>query len=166
MGTRTHRDIQHRWALEASIEIDAPPVVVWEIMTNFDHTAWAPTGIKSIRGEFVDGGKATVVYRLCGIPTWTRRRLKVNPGTGFGWDGHAAPGLLDDHAFLLTPLDDGTRTLVTQTDRADGRLGRLFGRFIVAIEAHDDQRWNKALKAQVEAFQELSQRIEEASSSS
>jgi hypothetical protein len=90
------------------IEIDAPPDVVWKVLTDFSgYGLWNPF-VRRIAGELIVGERLRVLARLpCGLPMllWPRV-LEFEIERKIAWLGSLLrSGLLDgEHHLILEPL--------------------------------------------------------------
>ncbi|KAB1197544.1 MULTISPECIES: SRPBCC domain-containing protein [Haloferax] len=141
--------------LTTSIEIDAPPERVWDVLVDFDHyDDWNP--FMRIVGRANEG--ATLVVRL--MPPGTRESVfepdvtRCERYREFGWLGHlVVPGLFDgEHRFRLEPLDGGTRTRFEHRETFSGILAGITLRFIGDQTKAGFEAMNEALKGRVESL--------------
>src|SRR5688572_5853333 len=111
--------------LQAAIEIDAPAVQVWQILTSFAaYAEWNPF-IKEARGDVRPGASLQVRIQPPGSGALTFRPTvrRARPNRELSWLGRLlVPGLLDgEHSFELEPLDYG-RTRFVQRETFTGLL--------------------------------------------
>lgn len=102
-----------RRELKTEIMIDAPPAIVWAVISNpAGYRDWNPF-LVSMEGELVEG--ATLTNRMKPSKgsemTFRPTVLKVVPERELRWLGRLLlPRLFDgEHYFLLHPQDGGTR---------------------------------------------------------
>jgi hypothetical protein len=139
--------------IHAEIDIDAPPAVVWEVLTDFPRYArWNPF-IVDVRGEPRAGESVEVTVAL---PGQERRvfRTRVTHASAAGeltWVGRLPiPGLLDgEHSFVVAPRRDSEGTRFIQHESFSGVL------LAFVSDAEDTVRagfhaMNRALKAEAE----------------
>ena len=139
--------------LRTSVDIEAPPAAVWEILTDLPAYAdWNPF-ITSSQGAIAPGrrltnrlepaGKRPVTFR----PTVTA----VDEGRALEWVGRLImPGLFDGrHRFELVETGGGTR--LVQTERFTGLLVPLFARSLDTTTRAGFEAMNAALKARAES---------------
>jgi hypothetical protein len=139
--------------IHAEIDIDAPPEVVWAILTDFGrYPRWNPF-IREIRGEARAGETLEVTVEL---PEQARRvfRTRVLHADAAGeltWLGRLPlPGLLDgEHSFVVAPNRDGRTTRFIQHEHFSGVLLGFLGGFEHEVRAGFDAM-NRALKAEAE----------------
>jgi hypothetical protein len=114
-----------RWKIATSVEIDAPPARVWEVLVDLPaYREWNPFIVEAA-GRVAVG--ETLSLRMA-LPGWEPmtiepRLLVVEPGRELRWKGRLVlPGLFDgEHAFVLTPLADGR----TRLDHVESFAGLL-----------------------------------------
>jgi len=135
-----------------SVDIDAPPAVVWEVLTDFEaYPEWNDR--TRIDGRAVEGERLTVAPGPDGgrMPTFRPRVLRATPETELRWLGHLyVRGLFDgEHVFSIEDLGDG-RSRLNQHEEFGGLLaGFLLGRYGEATEVNFEAV-NAALKARAE----------------
>jgi hypothetical protein len=128
-------DSPFRWRIATSVEVDAPPDRVWEVLVDLPaYRDWNPFIVEA-SGTVAVG--ETLSLRMA-LPGWDPmtiepRLLVVEPGRELRWKGRLVlPGLFDgEHAFLLTPLPNG-RTRVDHVEDFAGLLLPLARRLIHA----------------------------------
>jgi hypothetical protein len=134
----------------ASVQIDAPPAVVWAVLTDLaGYSDWNPL-FKEASGE-VDTGRWIVlrsVNPLNGrLMTVKPKITVVQPEQELRWVS-SLPGIIrGEHSFILTAVDEGTQLVQSETYR--GLLSRLSGRNLARTEASFAEL-NQALKQQAE----------------
>jgi hypothetical protein len=139
--------------IETTVEIDAPPAAVWEVLTDFPaYGEWNPF-IRSIEGTANEGGRLTVRLEPPdgkGM-TITPTVLTAEPERELRWKGRLlVPGLFDgEHSFRIEPLD-GQRSRFVHGERFTGILVGFVKGVLGKTEAGFEQM-NAALKQRVEA---------------
>ncbi|WP_224333929.1 SRPBCC domain-containing protein [Haloprofundus halobius] len=138
--------------VHTSIDIEAPPSIVWEVLTDFDaYHEWNPY-ITEASGEVGEG--ETVEIRV--EPTGRRSsRLKcevtnVVAERRLQWVGSLrVPGLFTGrHTFELEPLGDDRTRLVNREE-----VSGLLARFVVTDETPLDYDWmNQELARRAELW--------------
>jgi hypothetical protein len=141
------RHIQHQ------IDIDAPPAVVWQQLTDTaGYADWNPF-VRRLSGELREGAKLTVEIAPPGGRTMTFKPtvLCAEAGRELRWLGRLlVPGLFDgEHSFRLEELADG-RTRLTQAERFRGLLVGPLGGTLEKTRLGFEQM-NRALKQRAEA---------------
>jgi len=137
-----------------TIDIDAPPAVVWDVLTDFEaYPEWNDR--TRIDGQAVEGERLTVAPGPQGgrMPTFRPRVQRATPGTELRWLGHLyVRGLFDgEHVFSIEDLGDD-RSRLTQHEEFSGLLaGFLLGRYGEATESNFEAV-NAALKTRAEAI--------------
>lgn len=112
-----------------AIDIDAPPVAVWSVLTDLPaYGDWNPFVI-ALSGTLVVGSRLTARIRPPGGSAMTFRPViqVLQPQRELQWLGHLLlPGLFDGaHRFVLEPRDDGLRTRLHHSETFSGLLVRL-----------------------------------------
>lgn len=137
--------------LDTSIDIDAPPRRVWDVLV--DLPAWAEWNpfIPSIAGKLEVGAslRMTVTPPDMKPMEFTPKVFSVRPGEEIVWGG----GFLlfvyrGDHAIWLEPLPSGG-TRFRQRERFMGPMVLLMGRMFGPTEQGYHQM-NRALKQRIE----------------
>ncbi len=139
--------------LTTSIDIAAPPEVVWETLADFSTYAdWNPLTPR-VDGSLDVGETVTLTVRLGGNKMKRKHTLSRADGTALCWTIQSgAPWLIrGERCQTLTDLGDGT-TRYENEERVEGLVGPLvkltYGRTIQsALEAVGE-----GLKAHVEAL--------------
>ena len=139
--------------LENTIDIDATPDEVWDVLTDFEeYEAWNPF-IRSITGPAEEGERLAITLTPPG-----GRSIVMKPtvraadrGRRFAWLGHlGVPWIFDgEHEFLMAPSSNGT-TVFTQRETFRGVLVPFVGSLLRKTEAGFGVM-NVALKQRVEA---------------
>ena len=111
--------------ITATVDLDAPPERVWQILTDTaGHSAWNPF-ITKMAGTLEVGQKLDITIAPPGGKPMSFRPTvtDVQPAQRLAWLGHLGfPGLFDGaHTFTLTPLPDG-RTQFVQAETFSGVL--------------------------------------------
>ena len=113
---------------EASIEIEAPTSVVWEVFTDAERWAqWTEsvTAVRALDGPGIEIGKRFEIKQPK-FPKLVWEVTAVEPGVSWTWR-QRSPGGTTDATHVLEPLGDG-RTLVRQVIDQQGPIGVLVGR--------------------------------------
>lgn len=135
--------------IQTTIDIQASPAQVWEVLINTqEYPAWNPF-ITSIEGELAIGNriKATI-----GKMNFTPTILAYEQNKKLEWLGHLLlPKLFFDgkHSFTLTANPDGTTTLI-HSEVFTGLLVPLFKKQLMTETKAGFEAMNQALKARVE----------------
>jgi hypothetical protein len=141
--------------IETSIEIDAPPSRVWEVLTDQRSVAtWNPF-IRSMAGPLKEGGRLLVEISppKQRAMTFRPKVLRVVPERELRWLGTLLiPGLFNgEHYFLLAPVGDEA-TRFTQGEKFSGILVTPFEkRGMLKATQQGFEAMNAALKARSEA---------------
>jgi hypothetical protein len=141
-----------RW-ISTEIDIDAPPAVVWKVLTDLSgYCSWNPT-IRRIEGNLAVESCLRVFACLpCGLPMMFRPRLlEFKPEREIKWIGNlVVPGLIDgEHLFLINPIDD-FRTRFVQREEYHGILLPLLWKWLRDQGRRAFEMMNQALKAEAE----------------
>ena len=139
--------------LITSIEIDAPPNVVWEILTEFERfDLWNPF-IRSIDGKAAAGQKLEIKVKPPGGKLMTFRPvvLVADPGLELRWLGRVLfSGIFDgEHRFQIEPLSD-RRVRFVHSERFSGLLVPFFWRSLDTQTRQGFEEMNDALKLRAE----------------
>jgi len=137
---------------ESEREIEAPPEVVWRVLTDFAaYPEWNPFIVR-IEGDLTVGQILDLTIQPPGRRAMTFRPkvLRCEPNRELRWLGHfLVPGLFDgEHAHQLDGLETG-RTRYRQSEAFRGLLVPLTGRLLAATQQGFDAM-NTALKARAE----------------
>jgi hypothetical protein len=113
------------WTIATVVEIDAPAARVWNVLVDLPaYREWNPF-IVDASGTVAVGETLSLRMALPGRDPMTiqPRLLVVDPQRELRWKGRlVVPGLFDgEHAFVLTPLENG-RTRLDHWERFAGLL--------------------------------------------
>jgi hypothetical protein len=119
--------------IEHTIDIEAPPATVWQILTDTDrYQDWNPF-MPRLSGRLAPGERLTLTVRP-GPRTMTFRPtvLAVQDGVLIRWRGRlGVPGLFDgEHELRLEPIPDGGTRFV-QRETFTGLLVPMMPRVLV-----------------------------------
>jgi hypothetical protein len=137
--------------MSAAIQIDAPPMTVWAILTDLtSYPDWNPL-FREASGQIAVGNRITLrtVHPANGRPMTVKPKITVaDPGAELRWTS-SLPGIISgEHSFTLTQAEGGTRLVQAETFR--GLLvplsGQTFARSEVSFEG-----LNEAIKKRAEA---------------
>jgi hypothetical protein len=122
--------------IDTRIEVAAPPVRVWDVLTDFARfPEWNPF-ITRIEGVVEPGARLRVEIKPPGKSpmTFTPTVLAARPGKELRWRGRLlVPGLFDgEHAFQLE--ERGGICSFRQSERFTGLLVPLLGGALAATE--------------------------------
>jgi hypothetical protein len=137
--------------ISASIEIGAPPMTVWAIITDLRHyPEWNPL-FREASGEVAVGNRITLrsVHPANGRMMTVKPKIVVaEPGVELRWSA-GLPGIIGgEHSFALTPRNSGTRLVQSETFRG---LLAPFSRRTMANSSTSFREMNEALKRRAEA---------------
>ncbi len=143
-----------RHALHTEVTIDAPPAVVWQVLTDLDrYPEWNPFIVES-RGTPALGERLTNRLQPAGGKAMTFRPTitACRPEAVLEWLGRAGlPGLFDGrHRFELRATADGGTT-VSHTEHFSGLLVRFLRASLDTSTKAGFEAMNAALKARAEA---------------
>lgn len=138
-----------RDGFETRAFIDAPPEIVWALLTDpAEHQAWSPT-VRRIEGRFVAGERVCLTMRTPsgGEITFHPEILVAEPGRELRWLGRLGlPRVFDgEHYFRLAAEDGGTRLIHGERFR-----GLLLWVIDIQPFRAEFERANDALKARAE----------------
>jgi hypothetical protein len=127
------REGAFHWQIATSVEIDAPPARVWEVLVDLPaYPEWNPFIVEAA-GRVAVGETLSLRMALPGRSPMTiePELLAVTPERELRWKGRLfLRGLFDgEHAFALTPLPDG-RTRLDHSERFSGLLLPLARRMV------------------------------------
>jgi len=137
--------------ISASIEISAPPMAVWAVITDLArYPEWNPL-FREASGEIAVGQRITLrsVHPANGrMMTVKPKIVVVEPGVELRWAA-GIPGIIGgEHSFVLSPAREGTRLVQSESFR--GLLAPLSGR-ATANTSTSFRELNEALKKRAEA---------------
>jgi hypothetical protein len=137
--------------IATAVDIDAPALAVWRILTDFSaYPEWNPF-IRRIEGEPTPGARLRVTIQPPGRRPMTFRPtvLIAEPGRELRWLGRVLmPGIFDgEHAFVIEDRPDGCRLRQEETFR--GLLVAAFGGMLADTE-RGFAALNAALKQRAE----------------
>lgn len=141
--------------LVTSVEIDAPPEVVWQIMTDFNRFAqWNPF-IRFASGKATQGSQLQVQMRSPNGRGMTFHPviLVAEPGRELRWLGRfLLPGVFDgEHRFYIESLSK-ERVRFVQSESFSGLLVPFFWRSLNTQTRQGFEEMNSALKLQAEHY--------------
>ena len=139
--------------LRTEIDIDASGERVWRVLTDFSaYGEWNPF-ITSISGEVRRGARLKVRVQPSGGRGMTFRPtvLAADRNRELRWVGRLLfPGIFDgEHAFLITPLENG-RVRLRQQETFRGLLVPLLRRLLDGQTRAGFEAMNRALKERAE----------------
>lgn len=139
--------------IHAEIDVEAPPEVVWRVLTDFTrYPRWNPF-IVEIRGEPRAGETLEVTVAPPGQEqrVFRTRVTHADPAGELTWIGRLPiPGLLDgEHTFVVAPRRDGPGTRFIQHENFSGVLLGFVSDAEDAVRA-GFHAMNRALKAEAE----------------
>jgi hypothetical protein len=139
--------------LRSDIEIDAPPEMVWEVLTDFgSYPEWNPF-IRRIEGEVSPGASLRVRMQPPGRRgmTFKPKLLKVEPNQELRWLGRLViPGLFDGEHIFSIETSEPTHVRFHQREIFKGLLVPMLRRMLQDTRRGFDEM-NRALKLRVEA---------------
>jgi uncharacterized membrane protein len=116
---------------EDSVEIDAPPQLVWDVFSDVEHWPDWTASVTSLVGR--DGPALAVGKRFAikqpGMQKLVWKVTEIDPGSSWTWV-QRSPGVLVTASHWVT-AQPGGRTLVRQRLDQRGALGALVGRLMV-----------------------------------
>ncbi len=141
--------------LITSIEINASPNAVWQVLTDFSRfPQWNPF-IRSISGEVTQGAQLHVQVQPPdgdGM-TFHPKVLVAEPGHELRWLGRfLLPGIFDgEHRFQIEPLGEH-RVRFVQSEVFSGLLVPLLWNSLDTKTRQGFEEMNQALKLQAEQY--------------
>ena len=138
--------------IRTAIEIDAPAVRVWDVLTDVaSYDEWNPF-IRHLEGELREGSrlKATIAPPDGRATTFTPAVTDLQPRRRIAWLGHlGVRGIFDgEHFHEVEELEPG-RTRYVQRERFTGALVPFVGGMLRKTE-EGFRRMNAALKERAE----------------
>jgi hypothetical protein len=137
--------------MSAAIQIDAPPMTVWAVLTDLSsYPDWNPL-FREAAGQIAVGNRITLrtLHPANGRMMTVRPKITVaNPGSELRWTASLPPIISGEHSFTLTAAGGGTRLVQTETFR--GLLVPLSGKTFTRSEASFESL-NEAIKKRAEA---------------
>jgi uncharacterized membrane protein len=112
---------------DASIEIDAPAPVVWDVFADVEHwPSWTAsvTSLTALDGPSLEVGKRFEIHQPK-MPKLVWRVTSVDQGQGWTWSVRS-PGARTEAVHEVVPLGE-ERTLVRQRIDQRGPFGALVG---------------------------------------
>lgn len=136
-------------SIHTTIDINATPNQVWEILTDFDkYSEWNPF-VKKIEGDIAVGNRFKAEI---GNMKFKPVVIAFEKGKVFEWLGHfLIPGVFFDgqHKFELISNQDGTTTL-NHSEKFKGILVPLMKKKLMTETKVDFESLNEALKKRAE----------------
>jgi hypothetical protein len=137
--------------ISASIEIGAPPMTVWAVITDLGrYPEWNPL-FREASGEVAVGQRITLrsVHPANGRVMTVKPTIVVaEPGVELRWAA-GLPGIIGgEHSFALSPMNGGTRLVQSESFRG---LLAPFSRRTLANTSTSLRELNEALKKRAEA---------------
>jgi hypothetical protein len=137
--------------ISAAIEIGAPPMTVWTVITDLGHyPEWNPL-FREASGEIAVGQRITLrsVHPANGrMMTVKPKIIVVEPGVELRWAA-GLPGIIGgEHSFALSTRRGGTRLVQSETFR--GLLAPFSGK-TMGNTSTSFRELNEALKKRAEA---------------
>jgi hypothetical protein len=136
--------------IDTEIDVDAPPAVVWEVLTDFgSYPEWNPLVTEAV-GDVREGAKVRIRLAPDGKPAMdtTVEVTRVDPERRLQWVGTLPiPGLFTGrHTMAIDPRDDGGVRFVH---------GESFSGLLAWLVVDDDlvesyRAMNRALKQRAE----------------
>ncbi|MGB6208158.1 SRPBCC family protein [Mycobacterium sp.] len=135
---------------EDSVEIDAPPQLVWEIFSDVEHWPDWTASVTSLAG--LDGAALAVGKRFAikqpGMQKLVWQVTEIEPGSSWTWV-QRSPGVHVSARHYITARTGGG-TLVRQQLDQRGPLGALVGRLMVKKTKRFLDLEGQGLKARAE----------------
>jgi len=140
--------------LETSIDIDASPDAIWEVLSDLpSYPSWNPF-IRELRGRLSTGERLELRMQPVGGKAIRFRPtvLAAEPARELRWLGRLVmPGVLDgEHRFAIEPTARGSR--LVQEERFTGLLVPFLARGLQRGTLPGFERMNEAVKERAEAM--------------
>jgi hypothetical protein len=141
--------------IKTQIQINATPLQVWKVLTDFEnYSKWNPF-VRSITGDVREGNKIKVVLGPEGSKpmTFKPKVLAFKTAQEFRWLGNLfIDGIFDgEHYFQLMENVDGTTTFI-HGERFKGIMVGMMAKKLDTDIKKGFKAMNKALKKQVEVL--------------
>ncbi|WP_336361028.1 SRPBCC domain-containing protein [Haladaptatus sp. ZSTT2] len=141
--------------LTTSIDIDASPATVWQVLTDFStYPEW--NDYMHISGSPTVGSRLHIRPGPAAgrVPSFKPRVLKADENRELRWLGHLyVNGLFDgEHRFVIDDLGDG-RSRLTQAEQFSGLFVGPFNRFMGSQTERNFTGVNEALKERAETLE-------------
>lgn len=131
--------------------IDAPPEIVWKVLTTVDeYPSWNPF-MTRVSGDFVEGQTVRIRFgQSDDAMELTAKVLTVQPQAELHWRGQVwMPGLFDgDHHITL--VRDGNGTMLSQDEIFSGLLVGRLTRSVLETTRENFEAMDAALKKRAE----------------
>jgi hypothetical protein len=136
---------------EAASTIAAPPDAVWTVLVDGAGYPQWDSGVQSVEGAIVPGGKITVRSEAAPGRAFPVRVTGFEPGRSMTWSGGMPLGLFKGvRTFTLAPEGDGRTTSFSVREEYTGPLlpliwrsmpdlGPSFRQFADGLKAHVEQ---------------------------
>ena len=96
---------------EETVDIDAPPAIVFDILTDVERWSEWTASIRSIKrlepGVLAEGSTARV--HAAGVPAGQFQVTAFEPGRSFVWSSKPMPGVTADAGHEVEPANAGSR---------------------------------------------------------
>lgn len=140
-------------SIYTDIVINAAAGKVWKTLTDFKNMPnWSST-LKSISGDFINGGSVTLKFDLGAgnVVDIPRNGFKYQEGVLLGWSGEVAafPGLTDNHVYRIEPISK-YQTRFIQTDEFKGLIKDVTPLALANESLLPYTKFNQELKNEVE----------------
>jgi hypothetical protein len=137
--------------MSATIQIAAPPMDVWAVLTDLSsYPDWNPL-FREASGQVAAGNRIRLrsVHPANGRLMTVKPKITLaSPGAELRWTA-SLPGIMSgEHSFVLAEADGGTR--LTQSETFRGLLTAFSGKTLARAEA-SFRELNEALKKRAEA---------------
>ncbi len=141
--------------IQTQIQINATPLQVWDVLTDFEsHSKWNPF-VRSITGDVREGNNIKVVLGPEGAKpmTFKPKVLAYKEAQEFRWLGHLLfKGIFDgEHYFKLLENVDGSTTFI-HGEHFNGVLVGVMAKKLDTDIQKGFEEMNKALKKQAEDY--------------
>jgi hypothetical protein len=143
-----------RAEMSTSIEINATPARVWEVLTDLSaYGQWNPMIVRA-EGSVQQGERLKIRFAPKGsrAHTFFPKLLVVDPPRELRWLGYPRlPGILDtEHYFVIAPAQGGTTTVMSHGSVVYGLLTPIASLFLSGTARHFEAM-NEALKSRAAA---------------
>lgn len=153
-GSSITRVARNELRVATHIAIDAPPAEVWATLTDWDNLSTWSSSFVSLEGDFEDGGRVRVTFKVMGLKhRYERDLIDFQDGIQFAWSDRFLLGMVDRHRYRVEPHGNGATKFV-QTDRVKGGAAIILGPLVARMLRRMYVRFNRELKNQIENSRE------------
>lgn len=144
-----HHSFMHR-AIHTEVMIDAPPELVWSILTDAENMASWSSSFKGFFGELYNDAPIVLKVNAMGRNMEVKHTLHhFEDGKLLGWSDSPGPGIRDNHKYMVQEVEAG-KTRFIQTDEFKGWGVPVWGWILIKQVASVYPQFNQDLKEEAE----------------